>query len=145
MAFAERACGDCLITALVSASGDRGLHTILPSEDAVYYPPLGAAEGVWDTTEPILPMTKTWQEASFGLQDVIRRGSDVWNDDDEDHDEIASQGVNLRKWSIKLLTRYHYAMGESQLFQITYLFQRATTDLQDQPIPHLGWSTLLAN
>jgi hypothetical protein len=55
-------------------------------------------------------MTKTWEEASFGLEDVVRRGSDVWEED-----EVPSQGVNLRKWSIKLLTRYHYAMGKHHL------------------------------
>ena len=105
MTYAERECGDCLITALVSASGERGLHTVLPDEDAVYHPPVGA-EGVWDTSEPVLPMTKTWQEASFGLEDVIRPGSDAW------YGEVSEgKGVNLRKWSIKLLTRYHYAMG----------------------------------
>lgn len=108
MAFAERECGDCLITALVSASGERGLHAVLPDEDAMYYPPMGAGEGVWDTTEPVLPLTKTWQEASFGLEDVIRRGSDVW-----DGEATQGQGISLRKWSIKLLTRYHYAMGRS--------------------------------
>jgi 3-O-alpha-D-mannopyranosyl-alpha-D-mannopyranose xylosylphosphotransferase len=108
IAFAERSCGDCLITALVSASGDRGLHTILPDEEAVYHPPAGAGEGVWDTTEPVLPMTKTWEEASFGLEDVIRTGSDVWGDE-----EVSSTGVNLRKWCLKLLTRYNYAMGTS--------------------------------
>jgi len=70
-------------------------------------------------------MTKTWQEASFGLQDVIRRGSDVWtNEDDEDDEDqeeekVLGQGVNLRKWSIKLLTRYHYAMGKSPLSRLT--------------------------
>lgn len=94
--------------ALVSASGERGLHTLLPDEDAMYYPPMGAGEGVWDTTEPVLPLTKTWQEASFGLEDVVRRGSDVW----DDAEVSEGQGVSLRKWSIKLLTRYHYAMGE---------------------------------
>jgi 3-O-alpha-D-mannopyranosyl-alpha-D-mannopyranose xylosylphosphotransferase len=108
MTFAERECGDCLIMALVSASGDRGLHAILPDEEAVYHPPMGAGEGVWNTTEPVLPMTKTWDEADFGLEDVVRMGSDVWGDE-----EPSSMGVNLRKWCLKLLTRYHYAMGMS--------------------------------
>jgi len=108
MAFAKRECGDCLITALVSASGDRGLHAILPNEDAVYHPSEGAGNGIWDTTEPVLPLTKTWEEASFGLDDVIRIGSDVWPGEEE---EVSGTSVNLRKWCLKLLTRYNYAMG----------------------------------
>jgi len=110
MAFAERECGDCLITALVSASGDRGLHTILPDEEAVYHPPMSAGQGVWDTTEPVLPLTKTWEEADFALRDVIRTGSDIWGDEEE---KVSERSVNLRKWCLKLLTRYHYAMGKS--------------------------------
>lgn len=107
MTYARRECGDCLITALVSASGERGLHAFLPDEDVIYTPPTDGGEGVWETTEPVLPMTKTWQEAKFGLEEVIRRGSDVWYGETSE-----SEGVNLRKWSIKLLTRYHYAMGK---------------------------------
>lgn len=137
MTFAERTCGDCLITALVSASGDRGLNAILPSEDAIYYPPLGGGEGVWDTSEPVLPMTKTWQEADFGLRDVIRRGSDVW-----DKDEVPGQGVNLRKWSLKLLTRYHYAMGK--LYNLVNRGQWLTYRL-DQLCPRDGAFTWPAN
>jgi 3-O-alpha-D-mannopyranosyl-alpha-D-mannopyranose xylosylphosphotransferase len=112
MAFVERECGDCLITALVSDSGDRGLHTILPNENVVYHPPMGAGEGVWDTTEPVLPMTKTWEEANFDLKAVIRTGSDVWG---EEQVKAIKSGINLRKWCLKLLTRYHYAMGKSSL------------------------------
>lgn len=119
MAFAERPCGDCLITALVSASGERGLHAFLPEEDAMYYPPVGASEGVWDTTEPVLPLTKTWQEADFDLKDVIRPGSDVWYGEEASE----SQGISLRKWSIKLLTRYHYAMGGFPLSSGSVLYQ----------------------
>jgi len=109
MTFAKRECGDCLITALVSASGESGLHAILPKEDAVYNPPEGAGNGIWDTTEPVLPLTKTWEEASFGLDDVIRVGSDVWPGEEE---EESGTSVNLRKWCLKLLTRYNYAMGQ---------------------------------
>jgi 3-O-alpha-D-mannopyranosyl-alpha-D-mannopyranose xylosylphosphotransferase len=113
IAFQERECGDCLITALVSASGERGLHAILPDEEAVYHPPVDAGRGIWETTEPILSMTKTWEEAEFGLEDVIRTGSDVWGDEVPTDREA---GINLRKWCLKLLTRYNYALGRSLSF-----------------------------
>jgi len=107
LAFAERACGDCLMEALLAASGDRSLSSFLPDKDVVFHPPEG--HDAWPTSEPVLPLTKTWEAGSFGLESVMRPGQDVWPGE-ESGDAVPGE-VNLRKWCIKLLTRYAYATG----------------------------------
>jgi 3-O-alpha-D-mannopyranosyl-alpha-D-mannopyranose xylosylphosphotransferase len=77
LAFAMPGCGDCLIDALVTASGRRGLSAVLPTEDQVFYPP--EKEGrMWERSEPMLPMTDRWEDADFSVHNVVRPGQDVW-------------------------------------------------------------------
>lgn len=107
--FVHPECGDCLIDALVTASGTRGLSAFLPRE-MVYYPePRDPAE--WERSEPMLPLTSTWEGVDFSLDRVVRPGQDTW-----DGIEPAEDGaVRLREWCIKLLSRYAYTFGESSL------------------------------
>jgi 3-O-alpha-D-mannopyranosyl-alpha-D-mannopyranose xylosylphosphotransferase len=49
---------------------------------------------------PVLPLTDTWQAADFSLANVIG-----------DTEEPGS--INLRQYTVKLLTRYLYVSGES--------------------------------
>jgi 3-O-alpha-D-mannopyranosyl-alpha-D-mannopyranose xylosylphosphotransferase len=107
IAFVHPECGDCLIDALVTASGTRGLSAFLPSETDVYYPEQrDPAE--WERSEPMLPLTSTWEGVDFSLNMVVRPGQDTW-----DGIQPAEDGaVRLREWCIKLLSRYAYTFGE---------------------------------
>lgn len=116
LTFSKPQCGDCLIDALINASGDRGIHAFLPRRDAVYFP-LGTgsddeeAQGgknlMWQREEPILPLSGSWEDGQFGLKHVVRLGQDLWVGSEIQEDG----GVRLRDWCIKLLSRYAYTYG----------------------------------
>ena len=116
IAFAKPACGDCLIDALITASGPRGLAAFLPSHNQVFHPPQREAR-MWDREEPILPMTNRWQDADFSIANVVRAGQDIWAGEQP----RAGGGVSLRDWSIKLLSRYAYIYGEPPCTRVWYL------------------------
>jgi 3-O-alpha-D-mannopyranosyl-alpha-D-mannopyranose xylosylphosphotransferase len=91
LAFERPHCGDCLIDALVAASGERGLSAFLPSPEAIHEPTLSRK----DDHGPILPLTKNWKSTNFSLAHIIK----------------AESKVNLRGWCLSLLGRYVYAIG----------------------------------
>ncbi|BEJ06147.1 hypothetical protein CcaverHIS641_0306690 [Cutaneotrichosporon cavernicola] len=94
LAFEESQCGDCLIMALVSASGYLGLSAIFPPQDATYTRPRGTPPSV----VPHLPLTPTWQEADFSLASVMANSA-------------LPGKVNLRHYTMRLLARYLYVSG----------------------------------
>ncbi|ORX35916.1 hypothetical protein BD324DRAFT_629532 [Kockovaella imperatae] len=103
LAFEEPECGDCMIMALVSASGSLGLSAFFPPPERTVKVHSSTVVTVdeEDLAPPHLPLTPTWQEADFSIQNVLRqtaRGDD---------------SVQLDKWCMKLLSRYIYATGRS--------------------------------
>lgn len=107
LAFERPECGDCLITALVKASGERGLAAFLPEEDQVFQPEQEEEKGTWRSSEPILPLTSSWKDGNFSLKANVKAGQDIWDGFEAREDG----GVNLRAWCIKLLSRYNYIYG----------------------------------
>jgi 3-O-alpha-D-mannopyranosyl-alpha-D-mannopyranose xylosylphosphotransferase len=105
LAFAEPECGDCLITALIAASGSRGLSAILPTKEQTFVPPRREKQR-WERSEPMLPLESVWTGADFSLEAVVRPGQDTWDGTAKPRGE-----VSLRDWSIKLLSRYAYLTG----------------------------------
>lgn len=103
LAFVEPNCGDCLIMALVNASGRRGLSAFLPSEMQTFAPEKRERR-MWERTEPMLPLVNDWRLGDFSLRSVVRPGQDVW-------EEARSEAVNLRAYCVKLLSRYTYSLG----------------------------------
>ncbi|WVQ98135.1 hypothetical protein IAU59_005257 [Kwoniella sp. CBS 9459] len=115
LAFARPECGDCIINALVRKSGERGLDAFLPLAEQVFYPI--AMENTtsttgWKRSEPILPMVNDWRIADFSLRANVRLGQDVWAGAERRDDG----GVELRRWCIKLLSRYNYVYGGTASF-----------------------------
>ena len=108
LTFVEPDCGDCLVSALITASGPRGLQAFFPEAEAVFFPP-ESPPTKWQRDEPMLPLTKTWFEANFSVESVVKTGQDLWRGIKKRDDE----GVNLRQWCIKLLSRYAYVMGDT--------------------------------
>jgi 3-O-alpha-D-mannopyranosyl-alpha-D-mannopyranose xylosylphosphotransferase len=108
IAFEHPECGDCIINALITASGDRGLAAILPEAEAVFFPPEKEPR-MWERSEPMLPLTSHWEGSDFSLAEVVRNGQDAWAGISPREDG----GVRLREWCIKLLSRYAYTHGKS--------------------------------
>ncbi|ODN79595.1 hypothetical protein L202_03542 [Cryptococcus amylolentus CBS 6039] len=109
IAFQHAECGDCLIDALVSASGKRGLSAIIPDERQIFYPAEEKEEGRWRRSEPMLPLVDKWLEADFTVAANVKAGQDVW----EESESRADGGVSLKAWTIKLLSRYNYVYGST--------------------------------
>ncbi|WVF69715.1 hypothetical protein IAT40_004494 [Kwoniella sp. CBS 6097] len=110
LTFAKPECGDCLINALVRKSGERGLDAFLPLKDEVFYPQADAEEqssAEWRRSEPILPIVNDWRIADFSLRGNVRSGQDIW----AGAEKRVDGGVELRRWCIKLLSRYNYVYG----------------------------------
>lgn len=94
LTFTEWRCGDCLIDALVGASGDKGLAAFLPDTDAKF-----SSVTTSDSDQPAhLPLVDDWTKADFSLAAVVQSESDVY----------------LRTWTQQLLSRYLYISGDSE-------------------------------
>ena len=111
MAFDRPQCGDCLIDALVIASGAVGLSAFLPDEGMVFHPRPRDPQ-LWERSEPILPLVPDWRDGRYALADVVRPGQDTWHGVEARSDG----GVKMREWCIKLLSRYAYTLGTFRVF-----------------------------
>ncbi|ORX33950.1 hypothetical protein BD324DRAFT_643648 [Kockovaella imperatae] len=131
--FSEPSCGDCLIMALVSASGPRGLEAFFPDPDAVFHPPAQQEPAAFQREEPMLPLTPSWVDTDFRIESIMRSGQDSWPGVKPRMDG----SVNMRQWCIKLLSRYAYvfAWTQTQFFQIhsTIQLRTAVNKLDSSP------------
>ncbi|GMK54374.1 hypothetical protein CspeluHIS016_0109600 [Cutaneotrichosporon spelunceum] len=109
MAFEKHGCGDCFIDALVNESGERGLSAFFPSADALYFPPKDQPPRMWERSEPMLPLTPTWEEADFTMAYNVRTGQDAWKGVRARTDGA----VRMREWCVKMLSRYPYTYGRT--------------------------------
>jgi 3-O-alpha-D-mannopyranosyl-alpha-D-mannopyranose xylosylphosphotransferase len=112
LAFKRYKCGDCIIDALVTASGTNSLKAFLPPADKMYTPSPDREPQLWDRPEPILPLTDTWEAADFTLANNVRLGQDEWTRVFPKEEWNEGQ-VSLLDWSVKLLSRYAYVYGTS--------------------------------
>jgi 3-O-alpha-D-mannopyranosyl-alpha-D-mannopyranose xylosylphosphotransferase len=83
--------------ALVTASGPLGLSAFLPDRQTTF---VNRAETKRIHMTPVLPVTDTWQAADFSLERVISETEEAGP-------------VNLRRYTVKLLSRYQYISGKS--------------------------------
>ncbi|BEJ12056.1 hypothetical protein CspHIS471_0205160 [Cutaneotrichosporon sp. HIS471] len=109
LAFELDGCGDCLIDVLINESGERGLSAFFPSADALYFPPKDQSKRMWERSEPMLPLTPTWEEANFSLAYNVRTGQDGWKGVRPRTDGA----VRMREWCVKMLSRYTYTYGRT--------------------------------
>ena len=94
-----------VIQALVIASDKKGLSAFLPASGTRFKP----SHPQISTTQPSpphLPLSRTWQAADFSLDSVILPASDL-----SDGGPSVDGSVDLRLWSMKLLSRYSYVIG----------------------------------
>ncbi|KAJ1309903.1 hypothetical protein OPQ81_006664 [Rhizoctonia solani] len=92
VAFKEPQCGDCIIQALVGASGRLGLSAFLPP----------IVHGAKDTavlkenTIPHLPLVSDYRTGDFSLKAVV-----------------SDSTTNVRFWAVKMLQRYRFVIGDT--------------------------------
>ena len=110
-----------MITALVTASGPLGLSAFFPAKEVrcTNAPPFGAYPKY--LPPPHLPLTATWHETDFSLQSVLSTTA------------YPNERVNLREYTMKLLSRYQYLSGESNPF---LLITKLTCSKKRTPLPH---------
>lgn len=109
--YTKAGCGDCLIDALINQSGPRGMSAFFPTADALFFPPKDQPKGMWERSEPILPLTPTWDEADYSIEANVRTGQDAWKGSQTPR---ADGAVRMREWCVKLLSRYAYIYGRTQ-------------------------------
>jgi 3-O-alpha-D-mannopyranosyl-alpha-D-mannopyranose xylosylphosphotransferase len=126
IAFVRPECGDCLIMALVTASGPSGLSAVLPREDQAFKPEV-RNKAEWEREEPMLPLVANWREGDFTLAAVVRPGQDQW---EGGH---GGSEVKLREFCVKLLSRYTYSIGE-QLFRPRHPSRSRVADPPKRPL-----------
>jgi hypothetical protein len=92
MAFLHPSCGDCLIGALLTSTGEKGLESFLPARK------VARSRSQQDTGRTSVPFiggyTKDWQEADFSLATALQGG---WT---------------RRDFAVRLIQRYAYVLGE---------------------------------
>lgn len=92
-----------VIMALVTAAGPLGLSTVFPPKHAIYQTERDDEQlrTVDYLDPPHLPLSATWQEGNFSAESVFSKTS------------LPGEPVNLRKWTMQLLSRYLYMDGRS--------------------------------
>ncbi|KAF8327155.1 uncharacterized protein EI90DRAFT_3156249 [Cantharellus anzutake] len=99
----ERAqsCGDCIITALVKASGPLGLSAFLPPTNRTFETSrIILSDGDQRTSHvPMLPLTKRWNICDYSLENVLAPYAS------------SQEHINIRQWILRLLLRYRFVIG----------------------------------
>lgn len=92
VAFDKIKCGDCLIAALLSRSGEKGFEAFLPEKNDHTSP------SRLDTRQELAVIggwNKQWQDTEFAIKKVVPKG---WN---------------RRDFAVRLIQRYTFSYGES--------------------------------
>lgn len=91
-----------MIKALVTASGPLGLSAFLPPHGTTFLnAPLEEGKAYPKfLPPPHLPLTPTWHEADFSLEAIMQTTA------------LPEESVDMRVYSMKLLSRYLYLSGE---------------------------------
>jgi len=97
IAFRQPKCGDCIVTALIDASGRFGIDKFLPDRDAEILAGFQTKKG---TCPPHLPLTSYWKTTDFSKSSAIPECS-------------IKPGMTLRNWCIRLIQRYSYVLGSA--------------------------------
>lgn len=98
-------CGDCIIAALLNASGRSGISAFLPSAASTVRVPedsdrLGSLAH--------LPLTERWRDTDFTLPSIFG--------------DIGQREISLRTWCTRLIQRYQYVLGStpSTFYKVEY-------------------------
>ena len=105
VAFDRARCGDCIIQALIRASGSRGFGAFLPSPSrTLHVSPSKLAR--------TLPLASDWRDVDFSLRGALEGGVPNSLRDDDGRAPEPTQpevAVNVRLWILRVLDRYRYS------------------------------------
>lgn len=112
IAFGSATCGDCIIAALLNASGRSGISAFLPPASAVVRV---AADFANLGSRAHLPLTDQWTHTDFSLSTTLPPPPSA------EHDG-ASQLISVRTWCTRLIQRYQYVLGAtpSTFYKVEY-------------------------
>lgn len=132
-AYADIACGDCLIHLLVGNSGERGLDAFLPAADKVF---TGRTQETARHTNPVphLPLTSVWNSSALEIDPSFEAESACFSVDCVLANSGFGHATPLRLFASKLIQRYSYTIAESPLrfqqLETQYNSQRVMTKLE---------------
>ncbi|QRW00561.1 exopolysaccharide phosphotransferase [Ceratobasidium sp. AG-Ba] len=92
IAFVAPKCGDCIINALVAASGTLGLSAFLPN-------PIHGLKSTQESAQdpvPHLPLVSDYHTGDFSLRGVL-----------------GDSAVDIRAWTVRMLQRYRFVIGST--------------------------------
>ncbi|KAI0768964.1 hypothetical protein BD413DRAFT_478467 [Trametes elegans] len=95
IAFEKPECGDCVILALVKASGPLGLSAFLPSTERRVVSSNRHPNP--DDAIPHLPLVDNWHDGQFALRDVMKD----------------ARTSSVREYALMVLQRYRYVVGST--------------------------------
>lgn len=97
-------CGDCIIAALLNASGRSGISAFLPSAETIVRIPSSSSNL---GSRAHLPLTEKWRDTDFSLNFVLGPGN---------------RNISLRTWCTRLIQRYQYVLGStpSAFYKVEY-------------------------
>ncbi|PCH36029.1 hypothetical protein WOLCODRAFT_28307 [Wolfiporia cocos MD-104 SS10] len=98
IAFNKHECGDCVISALMTQSGELGMGAVLPDDDRRLLPVAGTLPAFAGPRGAVhLPLAADWQQADFTLRSVLGPAGER----------------SVRLWAMRLLQRYRYVIGST--------------------------------
>ncbi|QRV88871.1 exopolysaccharide phosphotransferase [Ceratobasidium sp. AG-Ba] len=96
IAFDVSRCGDCIVTALVAASGPLGFSAFLPEQDRKWTRWKDAV-GASETVAPHLPLVADYRAANFTLESVLAVSK--------------NDKGSVRDWAMELIARYRFTIA----------------------------------
>ncbi|CAE6425909.1 unnamed protein product [Rhizoctonia solani] len=102
LAFEVPHCGDCVITALVTASGDLGFSAFLPESDRAWMRWKDLDQEPPKEIAPHLPLVADYRAANFSLAHVFAQSR--------------GETMSVRDWAVELIARYRFTIGEYYAF-----------------------------
>ncbi|GAC96525.1 hypothetical protein PHSY_004105 [Pseudozyma hubeiensis SY62] len=106
IAFEQPQCGDCLVAALLNASGRKGISAFLPPATATIRVDPTFSEV---NSKAHLPLTSHWQSTDFSLSSIFPL-------------DPSGSSLSLRTWCTRLIQRYSYVLGStpSTFYKVEY-------------------------
>ncbi|KAK0192662.1 hypothetical protein F5146DRAFT_1191389, partial [Armillaria mellea] len=108
VAFENVNCGDCIIRALMIASGPLGLSEFLPSPNRTV--PLRRMQNYFDELPPLgpphLPLAPDYHDIDFSLETVIAPWIEEATQSRGSDEGVA--GISVREWAMMVIQRYRY-------------------------------------
>ncbi|GAK63288.1 uncharacterized protein PAN0_003c1492 [Moesziomyces antarcticus] len=105
-------CGDCIMAALLTASGEAGISAFLPPHSALINVPASSDKM---GSRSHLPLTESWRATDFSLNSVLHMSSEL-------APASETRRISLRTWCTRLIQRYQYVLGAtpSTFYKVEY-------------------------